>query len=173
MNAKKIFLIGFMGAGKTTLGKQLAKKMAFDFIDSDKEIEQITQKTIPQIFEERGEDGFRKLEREWLECLDRDEVVISLGGGTPCFNSNMDLINQLGESIYIQLTPAELAVRLKNSKTKRPLIDAIKDDKNKLETFIADLLAKREVFYKKASYTVQGRDITVSKLMDGLKPEQL
>ena len=100
----RIFLIGYMGAGKTTLGKAFARAMGLAFVDLDWYIEERFHKTIRQIFSERGEDGFRELEKRMLhEAGDFEDVVISVGGGTPCFFDNMDYMNQTGETVFLDV----------------------------------------------------------------------
>src|SRR5688500_7926474 len=100
----KVFLIGFMGSGKSTVGKKLAQKMTLDFIDLDAYIEKQRQKTISYFFENFGEEKFREIERDALaELLEKDNVVISTGGGTPCFFDNMEKIKKNGISVYIEM----------------------------------------------------------------------
>ena len=118
---KRIILIGYMGAGKTTLGKALSKELSIPFYDLDWYIETRMHKTVPQIFEERGEEGFRKIENAMLhEVAEFENVVISCGGGTPCFYDNMEYINQQGDSVYLKATPEVLLRHLKMGKTERP-----------------------------------------------------
>lgn len=158
-----IFLIGFMGCGKSTLGKKLAKKMAYSFIDLDKEIETSTNKSILEIFDTEGEAHFRNLETDWLKNYKGGNTIISLGGGTPCFNNNMESINSIGTSIYLNMNSGLLTNRLFNSKQKRPLIEKYKDDKIKLEEEISKLLNKRESYYNEASIIFEASDMTNSK----------
>lgn len=146
-----ILLIGFMGCGKTSLGKKLAEKMNYNFIDLDKIIEETQKLSISEIFSLKGESYFRNLEREWLSDFDGKDNIISLGGGTPCFHDNMTLINSIGTSVYLQLKPDLLTDRLLNSKQDRPLIDAFKGDRAKLSDEIIKLLERRVDFYKKAN----------------------
>lgn len=148
---KRIILIGYMGAGKTTLGKALSKELSIPFYDLDWYIETRMHKTVPQIFEERGEEGFRKIENAMLhEVAEFENVVISCGGGTPCFYDNMEYINQQGDSVYLKATPEVLLKHLKMSKTERPLL------KNKTQEeicdFIAEQLQKREIYYNRAKH---------------------
>ncbi|MBQ5606102.1 MAG: shikimate kinase [Prevotella sp.] len=148
---KRIILIGYMGAGKTTLGKALSKELSIPFYDLDWYIETRMHKTVPQIFEERGEEGFRKIENAMLhEVAEFENVVISCGGGTPCFYDNMEYINQQGDSVYLKATPEVLLRHLKMGKTERPLL------KNKTHEeicdFIAEQLQKREIYYNRAKH---------------------
>lgn len=138
-----------MGAGKTTVGRELAKELDLEFIDLDHFIQARYQKTISQIFHEMGESEFRIIENNMLkEVGDFENVVISTGGGTPCFFDNMDYMNSVGTTIYLKAAPKALADRLNTCKDKRPLIK----DKNKEELldFVAENLAKREPYYSKA-----------------------
>ena len=153
---KRIILIGFMGAGKTTLGKKIAKKMNLPFIDSDREIEDRHQKSIGDIFTENGESFFRALETDYISSLfNKEEFVLATGGGMPCFGKNMEMINELGTTFYLERSPKELANRLFNAKTRRPLIDGM--EKDELIMFIEEKLSMREQYYKSAN-VVLGRD---------------
>ncbi len=148
-----IFLIGFMGAGKTSLGKQLAKKMNLNFLDSDKEIENMENMPVLQIFATHGESYYRKLEHDWLNNLSNTDFnLISTGGGMPCFENNMDVMKKKGLVVYLKHPPRQLAQRLRNAKTERPLL------KNKtpeeIEEFITKLLSEREPIYSQAHIVV-------------------
>jgi len=153
---KRIFLIGYMGSGKTTVGKLLAEILGYSFVDMDAYIEEKQFKSVSQIFAEKGEPEFRLLEQNCLhEVADFEEVVISTGGGAPCFFDNMEFMNSKGTTIYLGFTPAELALRLEASHAnKRPLLANRKGEE--LSQFIADGLAMREPFYTQANYTVTG-----------------
>lgn len=143
---QRIFLIGYMGAGKTTLGKVLAQVMHLTFIDLDNFIEEHYHRTISEIFAEVGEDGFRRMEHNALvEAAKFEDVVISLGGGTPCFYENMQTVNNAGISIYLKPSEEVLLRRLIKGKQKRPII-ADKTDEE-LRTFIHQNLEKREPYY--------------------------
>ncbi len=112
-----------MGCGKSTLGRRLSEHLNLQFIDMDHYIEERNLKTIPQIFEQEGEAEFRNKERKALEELSEfTDIIIATGGGAPCFFDNIDLMNQSGQTIYINIDPAILADRLLKSKTERPLI---------------------------------------------------
>ena len=149
----RIIIIGYMGAGKTTVGKALANSLQLPFYDLDWYIESRMHKTVPQIFAERGEEGFRQVERNMLhEVAEFEDVVISCGGGTPCFFDNMEYLNAQGETIYLKATPEVLYKHLQMGKTVRPLLR----DKTPEETldFINSQLAHREPFYNKAHHTL-------------------
>ena len=149
---KRIFLCGYMGSGKTTLGKNLAKVMNLTFIDLDSFIETRQHKTVKEIFAEVGEEGFRHIERNCLlEVSTFEDVVISLGGGTPCFFDNMDIVNQSGQSVYLKPSEEVLLMRLIKGKHKRPLLANKSDDE--ILSVIREQLAWREPYYKKAHIT--------------------
>lgn len=163
---RRIILIGYMGSGKTTVGKALSKETGMMFYDLDWYIESRMRKTVAQIFAEKGEEGFRKIEHSMLhEVAEFEDVIISCGGGTPCFFDNIDYINQQGEVVYLKATPEVLYRHLLMGKVERPLI------KNKtpeeLVAYITEQVAKREEFYNKARYTL---DVS---LMDDYEKIQL
>lgn len=151
----RIFLIGYMGAGKTTLGKAFARAMDLSFVDLDWYIEERFHKTVRQIFTERGEEGFRDLEKRMLhEVGEFENVVISVGGGTPCFFDNMDYMNQTGETVFLDVDVKVLFRRLKIAKQQRPLL-ADKSDEE-LMAFIVEALQKRLPFYSRAKHVFDG-----------------
>ena len=163
---RRIILIGYMGSGKTTVGKALSKETGMMFYDLDWYIESRMRKTVAQLFAEKGEEGFRKIEHNMLhEVAEFENVIISCGGGTPCFFDNIDYINQQGEVVYLKATPEVLYRHLLMGKVERPLI------KNKtpeeLIAYITEQVAKREEFYNKARYTL---DVS---LMDNYEKIQL
>ena len=142
-----------MGAGKTTLGKVLAQKMGLTFYDLDEYIEDRFHRTIPQIFAESGESGFRDLERRMLhEVAEFEDVIISCGGGTPCFFDNMDYMSTCGETVFLNASPEALKAHLLMGKTQRPLIQGKSPEE--LLDFIKDSLQKRLPYYKKAKHTL-------------------
>ena len=150
---KRIILIGYMGAGKTTVGKQLADSLGLQFYDLDWYIETRMHRKISQIFAERGEEGFRIIERNMLhEVAEFENVVLSCGGGTPCFFDNMDYMNQQGDVVYLKARPEVLYKHLMMGKTERPLING--KSKEELMDFIKEQLQKREPFYTKARFTL-------------------
>lgn len=144
----RIFLIGFMGSGKSYTGKRLAKALKYPFIDLDEWIETKNQQKISEIFAEKGEAAFRLVEQAALkEMLSYTKVVISCGGGTPCFFDNLDWMKQNGLTIYLK-TPVEILVnRLENEKAHRPLLQKMEN----LSQFIETKLKEREPFYCNAS----------------------
>ena len=149
---KRIFLVGYMGVGKTTIGKLLSKELDVQFIDLDKFIESRFRKTIQDIFAKKGEGKFRIIEREMLrEIATFQDVLISTGGGTPCFYDNMDVMNQYGTTIYVKATVEQLVSRLLASKNVRPILQ--NKSAQELYSFVKVHLAEREEFYSKAKLT--------------------
>ena len=147
----RIIIIGYMGAGKTTVGKALSKETGYPFYDLDWYIETRMRKSVSQLFAERGEEGFRKIEYAMLhEVAEFENVIISCGGGTPCFFDNMDYLNEQGHTVYLKAAPEVLRYHLLLGKGVRPLLQG-KTPEQLLE-FITEQLAKREPFYSKAKH---------------------
>lgn len=150
---KAIILIGYMCVGKTTIGKELAKRRGQMFYDLDWYIEERFRKRVPQIFAEEGEEAFRKKERNMLhEVAEFENVVVSCGGGTPCFFDNIDYMNQAAEVIYLKASPETILSHLKISKGKRPLLEGMSPEE--LQTFVTDQIQTREDFYLRARHVV-------------------
>jgi shikimate kinase len=142
-----------MGAGKTTVGKALSTDIGIPFYDLDWYIESRMHKTVKQIFDEAGEEGFRKIEHNMLhEVAEFENVIISCGGGTPCFFDNIDYMNQQGETIYLKATPEVLYGHLKMGKSVRPLL--LNKTPDEVRTFIQEQLQERETFYNKAKHII-------------------
>ena len=173
---KRIILIGYMGAGKTTVGKALSKELGIPFYDLDWYIESRRRKTVPQIFAEVGEEGFRQIERNMLhEVAEFEDVIISCGGGTPCFFDNMDYMNRQGQVVYLRCEPEVLQKHLMMGKTERPLLKGKSPEE--LIDFIKEQLQTREQYYNKAQYKLDVRlmdnyekiKITIKRLREMLK----
>ncbi|MCH5307842.1 MAG: shikimate kinase [Prevotella sp.] len=150
---RRIILVGYMGSGKTTVGKALSKRTGMMFYDLDWYIENRMHTTVSQLFAERGEEAFRKIEYNMLhEVAEFENVIISCGGGTPCFFDNMDYLNQQGDVVYLKATPETLYKHLLMAKVERPLL------KNKtseeLITYITEHLKERAPYYEKARYSL-------------------
>ena len=169
--SNRIYLIGYMGSGKTTVGRSLAKKLDFQFIDMDDFIENRQRKTINEIFTEKGETDFRLLENKALEEISAFEnVVISTGGGAPCFHNNLEIMNKTGFTVYLKVSPKELANRLNIYKNNRPLL------KNKapheMIAFISENLEKREPYYNQAELVFDAEQMLtntdVNNIVDNL-----
>ncbi len=155
----RYFLIGFMGCGKTYWAKQWGETFQLKYFDLDEEIEKREGKTISNIFKEKGEDYFRKIESHALKTyMHLDEVIIACGGGTPCFFNNMQWMNKMGITIYLISSPGELAERLRKEKEARPLITDVPDDV--METFIEQRLKQREPWYLQSMYHLHTRYLT-------------
>ena len=161
-------MIGLPGSGKTTLGRQLADKLGFKFADMDELIEKEVGKSIPHIFNEEGESSFRKYERSILnQLLHKTNQIVSTGGGAPCFFDNINIMNQHGTTVFIDVSPQELVNRLDTANiTTRPLLEQSTSSvfdtvKEKRETRIA--------FYKKAHIIVKNDHLTVEEILEELK----
>ena len=153
-----------MGCGKSTIGKELAKQMGFDFIDLDKYIEKKEVKSIQQIFKKKGELAFRKIEGiALLEICKKNNIVIATGGGTPCFLKNMQTILDKGRSIYLKMEAEELKERLVNKQTQRPLLN--NKSEKELFDFIKSTLLEREDFYNQADFIVEGKNISSESVL--------
>ena len=156
-------ILGFMGSGKTTIGKQLANKLNCGFVDLDKYIEAALNTSISSIFSDKGEPYFRDIETHYLKkTLELKNSVISLGGGTPCFNNNMDIIKSSSKSIFIDLPVKMLADRLKNARSKRPLINNRSDIE--LQNYIETLRSERMPYYNQADLIVKERENILHKI---------
>ena len=148
---RRIILVGYMGSGKTTVGKALSKETGMMFYDLDWYIESRMRKSVSQIFAERGEEGFRKIEYNMLhEVAEFEDVIISCGGGTPCFFDNMDYLNQQGDVIYLKATPETLYKHLLMAKIERPLLKGKSSEE--LIAYITEHLKERSQFYEKARH---------------------
>ena len=162
---RRIILIGYMGAGKTTVGRQLAKRLGLMSYDLDWYIMNRMRCTVAQIFEESGEEGFRKIEHAMLhEVAEFEDVVLSCGGGTPCFFDNMDYLNRMGETVYLKASPEVLYAHLKMGKSVRPLL--LDKTPGEVEAFVKEQLAQREPYYSKAKHTL---DVNVLDTYDKIK----
>ena len=150
---KRIIIIGYMGSGKTTVGHALSQELGLPFYDLDWYIETRMHRTVKQIFDEKGEEGFRKIEHNLVhEVAEFEDVIISCGGGTPCFFDNIDYINRQGETVYLKCTTDVLYKHLKMGKTVRPLL--LNKTPDEVKTFIEAQLKQREPFYAKAKHIV-------------------
>lgn len=156
---RRVFLIGYMGAGKTTLGKELSRRAGLSFIDLDYYIEGRYRQTVSQLFAERGEAGFREIERNLLHEVGAfEDVLVSTGGGTPCFFDNMDFMLGQGTTVYLRVPVDELAARLEIGKHSRPVLRGRSGEE--LRAFIAKSLAEREPFYMRASILFDAERMT-------------
>lgn len=154
-----------MGVGKTTLGKKLAKQLHYSYLDLDKEIEKVEGKSISTIFEEKGEDYFRKIEQEVLhQTAARNHLVIATGGGTACYDNNIEWMNEQGKTVYLKASAAFILSRVAPFSDKRPLLKGKSPDD--LVLFIGELLETRSYYYNKARLVV---DMPVKSVSDIVK----
>lgn len=159
----RVYLIGYMGCGKSRLGRLLSEHLGLQFVDMDDYIEERNCKTVPQIFADHGEDGFRQRERKALEELaEFTDIIIATGGGAPCFYDNIDLMNKTGKTVFLNIDPAILADRLMSSKTERPLIKG--KSRDELVAFIDETLKKRMQFYSQAQFEITEPDFDLDVL---------
>jgi len=172
MNGKSlVYIIGFMGSGKSTAGRKLASLLEWSFIDLDRKIEEVAGKTIPQIFAGDGEEEFRKLETKILQNNTNEvNTIIATGGGTPCHGNNMSIMLASGITVYLKMTPEQLTARLLESTGQRPLLKNIPDEK--LNDFISKKLASREKWYSKANITLEGKNLDINLLASFIKNSQ-
>lgn len=165
---RKVYMIGFMGSGKTTAGKKLAAALGWSFIDLDQKIEDETGETIAELFSEYGEEYFRRIESEVLRSFKyQTDTVISTGGGAPCHADNMDFMLETGLTVYLKLTPGQLRSRLSDSKGERPLIKNL--DHESLLSFIEEKLSVREKWYTQAAISAEGIDLDLDALQTSVK----
>lgn len=169
---QRIFLTGYMGAGKTTVGKELAERTGLSFIDLDVFIEERYHRTVSRLFAEYGEDKFRDIERRLLhEVAEFEDIIISTGGGTPCLFDNMEFMNAAGKTVYLQVSVDELAARLETCRHTRPVLQNRTGEE--LKNFITESLQKRLPFYEKAQMIFPAETMLtyedIVKVVDDLK----
>ncbi|MES1219366.1 MAG: shikimate kinase [Bacteroidota bacterium] len=162
----KIFFIGFMGTGKTHSGKQLSEKLGIPFFDLDEEIIAHDGKTINEIFETKGEEYFRLLEKDVLHIIAEynESFVMACGGGTPCFYNNIDYMNNEGISIWLNTPLDTLYARLINEKEKRPLIKELTSEQ--LRGYIAKKFSDRKIFYEQASIVIDEDPVRLETIVE-------
>ena len=161
----RIFLIGFMGCGKTYWGQKLAQKLELPFFDLDHQIEEGEERTINEIFEKEGEEHFRRLEKEALHLITESHgaFIMATGGGTPCFYNNIEYMKKSGVVIWINCPVTELHQRLLTEKETRPLLKNLSDDQ--LLAYITKKGADRNIFYRQATVTVSSEGLSLEKLI--------
>ncbi|MDX9852786.1 MAG: shikimate kinase [Tenuifilaceae bacterium] len=160
----KVYLIGFMASGKTTVGEKLAKVLDFNFLDLDQYIEHKHSKPIKVIFEVWGETRFREIESEALREVAtlNGNYVIASGGGTSCFYNSIDFMNKNGLTVYLKMEVAELVARLIEAKNDRPLLWG--KTKDELTDYILRVLDERKKYYEKAKVTINASNVDVEQL---------
>ena len=161
---KNIILVGFPGAGKTTIGNKLAKRLNRPFVDLDAAIEIHYKASIPHLFQQYGEFAFRKCERAVLKnILKQDSLVLATGGGAPCFEDNMDIMTASGLTVYIKLPKDMLVERLRHSHRIRPNTSYLSD--SALQKYVEDTLPEREKYYNQAQIIVSGENLNLEELI--------
>lgn len=164
----KISLIGYMGSGKSTIGPKLALLSGLDYYDLDAEIEKHTGYTITETIFNKGELYFRKVERQKLEeILQKDNFVLSTGGGTPCYYDNIDLINKSSLSVYLQYGVPKLFERLAGNSNQRPLIAHLEGEP--LREYIGKHLFERSAYYEKATLIMNGSKMSEDEIIEEIK----
>ena len=160
----RVYLVGYMGSGKSTIGRELASMLGLTLIDLDHYLENKYFKTIPQIFAEEGEDSFRRKEQAVLhEVSTFDSVIVATGGGAPCFFDNMEVMNRTGFCIFLDVDTEELVERLTLAKIERPIIKGKSHEE--LADFIDGMMEKRRPFYEKAKYILKGKNISAEQVI--------
>ncbi len=171
MKKRNVYLTGFMGAGKSTIGPILANTIGWDYFDIDIEIENNIKRKIVDIFESEGEEYFREIERETIKNLSKgNNLIISLGGGAIAYRDNIDYIKQNGAIIYLKVSSAVVFERLK-AKKDRPLLLPGKSENESKQSYINNvdrLIKSREVFYNQADYIISTENISIGKVVDKL-----
>lgn len=162
----KIFLIGFMGCGKTTIANMLSYELKFPVIDLDITIEESQKMSIAKIFSRKGEEQFRKIESRELRKINDHEAIVACGGGTPCYHDNMDWINENGLSVYLKVKEQKLFERLSRVKNTRPMIAGMSD--KQLKEFIRNKMKERETFYMQAKIIAALDEMSFDELLDEL-----
>lgn len=162
----KIFLIGFMGSGKTFWGRQLSQKLNLPFFDLDEQVVNAENKTINEIFEEHGEEYFRMKEKEVLHIITEShtDFVMSCGGGAPCYFNNIEYMNRTGITVWLNFSTDTLFKRLVKEKEQRPLVKALSDDQ--LKGFIKKKFADRKIYYEQAEMVVEDENITLDHFIE-------
>lgn len=166
---KHVILIGFMGSGKSTIGKKLAEELGVSFVDSDTSIEAKEGCSVSEIFEQKGEDYFREKEREFIAGLDgMQPSVVSVGGGMPCFFDNMEQLKMKGKVFYLNVSVMTLVKRVMAERATRPLLASLSDQE--VSAFVFDKLIERTTFYRKAHHIIPNETVnTEATVADILK----
>jgi shikimate kinase len=166
----RYFIIGYKNSGKTSIGKKLAKQLKMEFIDLDDVIEERERKSIPNLYTELGDELFRIKEWEALkEVVNKDNLIVSLGGGTPCHCDNMNLIEKFGEVIYIHLDNDTLVSRLKDATKDRPIVLNKSDEE--LRHYVNEIRDRCEHHYQRAKYHIEGKNLTVDKIIEAIQSD--
>ncbi len=163
-----IFLLGYMGSGKTKTGELLARKLGYDFFDTDQLIELETGKSVSEIFSSQGEDSFRNLETKVLHSLEgKEKVVVATGGGLPCFHDNMKWMNEQGLTIYLTVPDGMLVQRLLTSGSDRPLIRGLTE--TELRQKVSEQVNERKPFYTRSKLIFHAANMDIKSLLEKVK----
>lgn len=162
----KIFLLGFMGSGKTHWGGQLSQKLGLPFYDLDEQVTSHEGKTINAIFEEHGEEYFRLVEKDMLHIIteSHDSLIMACGGGTPCYFNNIEYMNKSGTTVWLDTPLQTLYERLLKERTHRPLLKSLSDDQ--VRNFIAKKFSDRKIYYEQAAIVIQEDPVQLDKLIE-------
>ena len=162
----KIFLLGFMGSGKTHWGRELSQKLSIPFFDLDEQIVNSENKSINEIFEEQGEEKFRLLEKDTLHIIteSRDSMVMATGGGTPCYFNNIEYMNRSGTTVWLDTPIQVLYERLLKERSHRPLLKNLSDEQ--IKSFIIKKFSDRKIYYEQASIIINEEPIQLDKLIE-------
>jgi shikimate kinase len=165
----RVFLLGFMGAGKTYWGKQLAEHLQLPFFDLDEVVTEREGMSVSDIFAAKGEDSFRQMEKDTLRELvkEQEKFVISCGGGTPCFHDNIGFMNESGTTIWLNPSVDVMVERLKRKRGKRPLLKDLSDEE--LLAFVEKKLMVRLPVYQQAQVVIESDDLTLETFEKHLK----
>jgi shikimate kinase len=166
-----VVLLGYMGSGKSTIGRTLAKKLEFKFLDLDEYIEQNEKVSVAELFNSKGEIYFRSIEAKAVKqlCNDSDSLVLALGGGTPCFGDTMSFLNEHSNvmTVYLKASVSELTKRLVNEKSTRPLIAHLKEEA--IPEFIAKHLFERSFYYNQSKVSINTDNQTVEAIVEAAR----
>jgi shikimate kinase len=162
----KVFLIGFMGSGKSYYGRQLSEKLSLPFFDLDEQIVSHAGKSINEIFAADGEEAFRLLEKEVLYIIteSHDSFIMACGGGAPCYFNNIEYMNRAGTTVWLNTSQQVLFDRLIHEKQHRPLLRELSDDQ--LKGYIAKKFADRRMYYEQAEVKIDDENISTDQLIE-------
>ena len=162
----KIFLIGFMGSGKTHWGRLLSEKLKLPFFDLDEQVESHEGRSIPEIFSQSGEEHFRLSEKDALHIIteSHDSFVMACGGGSPCYFNNIDYMNQSGITVWLNTAIEILFQRLLKEKDTRPLLKGLTDEQ--LKRFIVKKYADRKIYYEQAEVVIEEDSLELDRLIE-------
>jgi shikimate kinase len=162
----KIFLLGFMGSGKTHWGRLLSQKLQVPFFDLDEQIVNSQGKTINEIFETHGEEYFRLLEKDTLHIIteSRDSMVMACGGGTPCFFNNIEYMNKEGTTVWLDVPVQTLYERLVKERSRRPLLKDLSEEQ--VRSYIVKKFSDRKIYYEQAEVVISEETIQLEKLIE-------